>query len=834
MASPKPKTRSHRAAVPLKPEQLRKTCDPGRFKFASTATLKPPKGILGQARAVEAIELGTEIAHDGFNLFVIGAHGCGMQSAVLDLLEVKAKRQPAPCDWVYVNNFEAPDNPTAICLPAGQAVKFRDAMDAMVDDLRAAARATFEADEYQNRRRAIEADVKQRQEGAFAELQKKAAEQGTAVLHTPSGFAVAPMRDGEVLKPEEFNALEEAERKQIEQAIETVQQELELALKGMPKLMTEARRALRDLDRQYAATAIGHSIADVERTFGEIEGMRAYLDAVREDLAKHIYIFLMTPEMQAQAGEQQQQATGPFEPQVDDPRLRKYKVNVIVSADGARKGMGAPIEREERPSLANLVGRIDHLSQMGALLTDFTLIKPGSLHQANGGYLLIDARKLLVQPFAWDALKRALKNDRITVESASDYAGAFSTVTLTPEPIPLNVKVVLFGDHMLYYLLSSQDPEFAEFFKVEAEFDDVLKSDRTAENQYAAWIGNLARCNKVRPLDPTGVAMVIEHSRRMAADTERLSLRSERLADLLLEADYWATKAEHELIGRDDIVNAIEGKKRRSDRIRERQMESIERDIVMIDTAGAQVGQINGLSVLSMGDISFGKPSRVTARIHMGGGKVIDIEREVALGGSLHSKGVLILSGFITSHYAPNIPLAFGASLVFEQSYGGVDGDSASSTELYALLSALSGVPIKQSLAVTGSVNQLGEVQAIGGANEKIEGFFDICRSQGLNGEQGVLIPRSNVQHLMLRQDVVDACAEGRFHIYPIETIDQGIEVLTGMPAGRRGRDGAFPDGTINRMVEDRLVDLAKARKRFGAKGGKNDAEDNGKNDASV
>ena len=362
MASSKRKTKSLKAAVPLKPEQLRKTCDPGRFKFASTATLKPPKGILGQARAVEAIELGTEIAHEGFNLFVIGAHGCGMQSAVLDLLEVKARKQPAPCDWVYVNNFEAADNPTALCLPAGQASNPRCHGRHGGRSARSR-RATFEADEYQNRRRAIEAEVKQRQESAFAELQKKAGELGTAVLHTPSGFAVAPMREGEVLKPEQFNELDEAERKQIEQAIETVQHELELALQGMPKLMTEARRALRDLDRQYAAAAIGHSIADIERTFGEIPGMRAYLDAVKDDLAKHIYLFLMTPEMQAQAGEQP--VTGPFEPQVEDPRLRKYKVNVIVSADGACNGKGAPIEREERPSLANLVGRVDHLSQMG-------------------------------------------------------------------------------------------------------------------------------------------------------------------------------------------------------------------------------------------------------------------------------------------------------------------------------------------------------------------------------------------------------------------------------------------------------------------------------------
>ena len=337
VASSRRKSKSRKAVAPLKPEQLRKTCNPARFKFASTARLKPPKGILGQARAVEAIELGTEIAHDGFNLFVVGAHGCGMQSAVLDLLRAKAKEREAPCDWIYVNNFETPDRPVAMCLPAGRAVGFRDAMDAMMDDLRATARATFEADEYQNRRRAIEVEFKQRQESAFAELQKKAGELGTAVLHTPSGFAVAPMRDGEVLKPEQFNELDEAERKQIEQAIETVQHELELALQGMPKLTTEARRSLRELDRQYAAAAIGHSIVDIERQFADVPGMRAHLDAVKDDLAKHIYLFLMTPEMQAQSGEQP--VTGPFEPQVEDPRLRKYKVNVIVSADGARNGM---------------------------------------------------------------------------------------------------------------------------------------------------------------------------------------------------------------------------------------------------------------------------------------------------------------------------------------------------------------------------------------------------------------------------------------------------------------------------------------------------------------
>lgn len=824
MATKKSDAKSRSAVKPLAVDRLRRTCDPGRFKFASTAALKPPKGILGQERAIEAIDLGTGITHDGFNLFVLGAHGCGMQKAVTELLEAKAKAQTAPCDWVYLNNFEASDKPVAMCLPAGQAVQFRAAMDTMVEDLRAAARAMFEADEYQNRRRAIEAGLKQHQETAFAELQKKAEELGTAILHTPQGFAVAPTRNGEVLKPDQFKVLQKVERDQIEEAIKTIQHDLETMLQNVPKLMTEARRELLALDLEFANAAIAHAIGDIERRFGAIDGMEAYLKAVKDDLAKNIYIFLGASEAQ---GEGAPVVAGPVEPQHDDPRLRRYKVNVIVSADGARNGLGAPIVREERPSLSNLVGRIEHQSHMGALITDFSLIKPGSLHRANGGYLLVDALKLLVQPFAWDALKRALRTDRITIESASDYAGVFSTVTLEPEPIPLNVKVVLFGDHMLYYMLSAQDPEFSQYFKVEAEFDDVLKRARSAETQYAAWIGDLAKCNQVRPLDPSGVAAVIEHSSRMADDTERLSLRSEHIADLLIEANYWSEKSEREVIGSGDIENAIKARQRRSDRIRERQMEVIERDIVTVETKGSEVGQINGLSVLSLGDIRFGKPSRVTATVHMGGGKVIDIEREVALGGPIHSKGVLILSGFITSRYAPGVPLAFGANLVFEQSYGGVDGDSASSTELYALLSALSGVPIKQSFAVTGSVSQLGEVQTIGGANEKIEGFFDLCVSRGLTGDQGVMIPHSNVQHLMLRKDVVDACARGVFHIYPIKTIDQGIELLTGMPAGQRGRDGTFPEGTINRKVEERLIELAHARKRFGAKEGEGSDEKN-------
>jgi predicted ATP-dependent protease len=683
----------------------------------------------------------------------------------------------------------------------------------MTAQMRTLVPAIFESDEYQDRRRNIEEEFKQRQERAFQELQEKAKELGTAVMHTPSGFAVAPTHNGEVIKPDQFKVMGQADRERIEGNVGQIQRELQDVLQAMPKMIAELRDAIQELDREYAASAVDQSIAEVEKEFGDIAEVADYLKAVREDLAKNIYVFIGSPEQMAQQGAQPQ--TMPAASQRDDPRLRRYMVNVMVPSTNRDRGKGAPILREENPSLGNLVGRVEHLSQMGALVTDFMLIKPGALHRANGGFLLVDARKLLLQPFAWEALKRSLKNSQIKIESASDYVGMFSTVTLEPEPIPLDIKVVLFGEHLLYYLLAANDPEFGEHFKIEAEFDDVLPRERNAETQYAAWLGDLARVNDVRALDPAGVAAVIDHSARMVSDTMRLSLKGERIADLLREADYWAGKDGSDLISGLHIHKSIEGKKRRSDRIRERQLEGIERDIIMLDTAGSQVGQINGLSVLQIGDYMFGKPSRVSASVRLGTGRVIDIEREVELGGPLHSKGVLILGGYIAARYAPGVPLAFGASLVFEQSYGGVDGDSASSTELYALLSALSEVPIRQSLAVTGSVNQHGEVQAIGGVNEKIEGFFDVCSARRLTGDQGVLVPAANVQHLMLKEEVVEACAAGKFHIYSVATIDQGIEILTGMPAGERGLDGNFPDGTVNRKVEDRLIALAEARRRF-------------------
>jgi lon-related putative ATP-dependent protease len=478
---------------------------------------------------------------------------------------------------------------------------------------------------------------------------------------------------------------------------------------------------------------------------------------------------------------------------------------------------GAPIIYEDQPTYQNLVGRVEHISQMGALLTDFTLIKPGALHRANGGYLVLDARQLLLQPYAWEGLKRALQARQIRIESLGQIYSWISTVSLEPEPVPLQVKVILLGERLLYYLLCRYDPDFMELFKVAADFEDNMVRNDDNDLAYAHLIAGLAEKEKLRPFDTTAIARIIEHSARLAEDSARLTTHMQSISDLLREADYWADEEGHEMVTAVDIQQALDAQIYRASRIRERVQENILRQTIFIDTEGAVMGQVNGLSVLSLGNYAFGQPSRITARARLGKGEVIDIERQVEMGGPIHSKGVLILTGFLGARYAAERPLSLSATLVFEQSYGGVEGDSASSAELYALLSALAELPINQSLAVTGSVNQRGQVQAIGGVNEKIEGFFDLCQARGLTGKQGVLIPAANVKHLMLRQDVVTAVAHNQFHIYPVTTIDQGIELLTGTIAGEVDETGNYPPDSVNGRVVARLTTLAEKAKAFAA-----------------
>jgi lon-related putative ATP-dependent protease len=791
---------SDHAPAPLAAEALRRTVDPAQFGFATTAEIAPASGLVGQERALEAIAFGTGMRCLDFNVFVLGPPATGKSTAVRTYLEGPARQRPTPPDWVYVNNFEAPNRPNAIRLPAGRARPFARAMLAVLDELAATVPAVFEGDDYQSRRRAIDQEFRATQEDLFAALNHKAEAQNITILRTPTGFVMAPMHDGEVVKPETFAALPVSYREDVAHRIEALQKELGELIEAAPRAERDRRRRLAALDEEIARGVVSNALAAVRAAFADVDEVKGYLDAVASGLVADIALFIRAP------------GDGEVAPQpletARDSRLRRFLVNVVVAHDDAARG--APVHEELNPIYSNIVGRVEHKAHMGALETDFMLVSAGALHRANGGFLLVDARKLLTAPLAWDGLKRALKAGQIRIEQPIEMIGLFSTESVEPEPIPLDVKVILFGDRELYYLLSAADPEFASLFKVQADFDDSMPRSGENDAAFAGLVASIVMRHQLKPVSAAGVARLLEESGRIAADRDRVSLEVGRIADIVREADHLAGAAARAIIEAEDVARAVAARRQRADRLRERAQESIARGIVLIDTAGAKVGQINGLSVLQLGDMAFGRPNRISARVRFGSGRVTDIEREAKLGGPLHSKGVMILWGYLAGRYALDAPLALAASVVLEQSYGGVDGDSASSTELYALLSALAEVPIRQGLAVTGSVNQWGEVQAIGGVNEKIEGFFDVCRERGLSGDQGVLVPAANAQHLMLSEEVVTAAREGRFAILPVATIDQGIELLTGMPAGERGADGRFPEGSVNRLVEDKLAVYAR------------------------
>ncbi len=805
--------------APLPADKLYRSCDPAALGFTSTEELDDVDGLIGQERALDAIRFGGQITQPGFNLFVLGPPGSGKHTAVRRFLERKAGEEPLPSDWVYVNNFDAAHKPRAIALPPGRGLALRRDMHRLITDLQTSIPAIFESEEYQVRRRAIEGSFRDKQEEAFRQFRERAEAENIAVLRTPAGFAMAPMRDGKVIDPQAFNELPEEERKAIQDVIQRFERELEPLLQNIPRWDKERREKIRALDREIAEVVVAQGLAELEQSFADLPDVLDYLAQVRASLIDNVALFLMP--RSGEAPNPQSLTAGH-----KDPRFSPYHVNVLVSqGSGPQTGTGAPVKYEDHPTMSNLLGRVEHISEMGALVTDFSLIKPGALHLANGGYLLLDARRLLSEPLAWDALKRALQSRTIKIESPGQFMSLISTVSLEPDPIPLNVKVVLFGERLLYYLLCAADPDFEDLFKVAADFDEDIERTPDSQKLFAHLIATTCRREGLRHLESPAAGRLIEHASRMAGDGEKLSVRTGLISDILREADFWAARAERQIITAEDIERTLKERLRRADRLREKVHEAILRDTVLIDTEGEAVGQINGLSVFSVANTSFGSPTRITANVRMGSGKVIDIEREVDLGGPIHSKGVLILSGYLADRYAPDVPMSLSASLVFEQSYGGVEGDSASSAELYALLSAISGVALKQSFAVTGSVNQKGQVQAIGGVNEKIEGFFDICRARKLTGEQGVLIPAANVKHLMLRRDVVEACEAGRFHIYAVETIDQGMEILTGMPAGERDGNGRFPPDSINGRVEEKLIAFAKARRAFTAAGAPPEAE---------
>jgi lon-related putative ATP-dependent protease len=793
---------------PLAAERLRARLDAEQWRFGTTSELEDLTEVIGQARATEAIQFGIGMGEPGYNLYVLSPPGIGGQAVVRDMLAARAAQEQVPSDWCYVNNFEQTHRPRVLRLPPGKGAQLSADMSDLVDDLESVIPAAFESEEYRVRRHDLEQTLKERHEKPFEELGREAAQHGIVLVHTPTGMALAPMREGAVMNPTDFQKLPAAEQERIQRDIAALQQKLERVVEQIPQWRRESQNRIRELDREVVMAAVGHAITALKQRYAEHAAVLDYLSAVERSVIDNADDF-----RRAEEGAEATVFGISVSPAAREAATRRrYSVNVLIDNSHAR---GAPVVYADNPSHPELIGRIEHLAQMGALVTDFMLIKPGALHRANGGYLVLDARRVLTQPFAWDGLKRCLSANEIRIESLGQALSLVSTVSLEPEPIPLNLKVVLVGERVLYYLLYNLDPDFRELFKVAADFEEDM--DRSPETQllYARLVATIARREKLRPLDRDAVARVLEHGSRQAADAEKFSIRVQDITDLLREADYWARAVNRDTVQAADVERAIDARTYRGDRVRSRVQQEIQRGTILIDTEGARIGQVNGLSVVRLGEADFGYPTRISARVRLGKGEVVDIQREVELGGPIHSKGVLILGGFLGARYSGERPLSLAASLVFEQTYGAVEGDSASCAELCALLSALAEVPVRQALAITGSVNQHGDVQAIGGVNEKIEGFFDTCKGRGLTGEQGVIIPAANVKHLMLREEVVRACRDGRFSVYPVATADQAIELLTGVGAGEPDASGSFPRDSINGRVEQRLARLAEQAHAF-------------------
>lgn len=775
-------------------EKLRWTCDPDQFDFDTTADLPELADAVGQERALRSIEFGLGVRETGFNLYISGQTGTGRTSTIRNLLRQRAKDEPTPDDWVYVYNFKDADSPISLSLPAGRGSELAADMKELVEAYKKDIPKALESKEYESRRNEILEQYQNQSNQLFETLETESEEHGFALQRTVSGLVIVPQKDGHNFTQEEYEALTDEERNTLEEQGKLLTERLNDVLRQVRENEKSTKESLAQADRELGLSCLGHRLDPLREKYAGLEKVLAYLEAVQEDILKNLEDFKPQPN--------QPQIPGLKIPR-QEPSFERYEVNLLVDH---KETEGAPIVFESNPTYNNLFGRIEHVMQYGGVaVTDFTMIKAGALHRANGGYLVIDAREVLINPFVWDSLKRCIRTAEIRIEDVLEQYRFMTMVSLKPEPVPLSAKIILVGTPWIYYLLYYLDPDYRKFFKVKAEFDSRVARTPEVVREYALFVATICREKQLLHFDRSGIACLLEYTARMVEDQQKLSSRFMEIADFVREASFWAERDGHGVISCDDVRRAAEEQLYRVNRIEERMQELFEDGTIMVDTEGSVVGQINGLSVISLGDHTFGRPSRITARTWLGQAGMVNVEREVKLSGPIHDKGVLILTGYLGGMFARSHPLSLSASICFEQNYEGVEGDSASSTELYALLSALSGIPLRQGIAVTGSVNQRGKIQPIGGVNHKIEGFYAVCKAKGLTGEQGVLIPKSNERHLMLKEEVVEEIAAGRFHVWSIETIEQGIELLTGVPAGQADKNGRFRKDTVFYAVDQTL-----------------------------
>ncbi|OGP14374.1 MAG: ATP-dependent protease [Deltaproteobacteria bacterium GWA2_54_12] len=790
---------------PLPPEELSWRCGPERFSFATTNEVASLSEIIGQDRALRSIEFGLGITNHNYNIFVLGETGVGKETTVRDIVERKAKGEPVPDDWCYVFNFDDADAPTAINLPPGRGSEFAGDMDDLIDSLRRDIPKVFESKDYEKHRDEILEGQQERTRGLFFRLEQKAIEKGLILKKTVSGLAVVPAKNGKPMSQEEFEALPAARRSEIEQDLLVMQDKLSDAIREARAIEKETKDRINALDREVVQYVVNPAVNELLDKFKEFKGVIEYLYKVRENILDNIDDFRPKEEVPL--------AIGGIRLQKQEPTFERYKVNLIINNKDSE---GAPVIFEPNPTYSNLFGRIEFRVQLGVATTDFTMIKAGSVHKANGGYLVVNAMDILRNIFVYDSLKRMIKNREARIEDPWEQYRIISSTTLKPSPIPVNIKLVIMGEPFIYYLLYNQDTEYRKIFKVKADFDTVMPRNDQSIEKYAHFVATRCREENLLPFDRTGVSRVIELGVRLAGDKDKLSARFNDISNIIVEASYWAGVEGSKIVSAAHVERADNERVYRNSKISEKLRDYIKEDTILITTEGRAVGQVNGLAILDPGDYAFGKPSRVTARVYMGDAGVVNIEREVKMSGRIHNKALMIFTSFLGERFARKFPLTLSATITFEQLYEEIEGDSATCTEIYALYSAVTGVPLDQGFAVTGSMNQAGEVQPIGGVNEKIEGFFDTCKAKGLTGVQGVIIPKRNVRNLMLKREVIDAVIDGKFAIYPIEHVDEGLEILTGMEVGLRDSSGSFPEGTLNYLVENRLSELARGLKEFG------------------